>query len=253
MVHQEYVKTVPGAKTAVLFVHGIVGTPNHFRDLIPLVDLVPEDWSDYNALLDGHGGSVEDFSRTSMKKWKAQVWGIFRSLIVSHEQVIIVGHSMGTLFAMQLALEFPEKVQFLFLIASPMRPGLLLFGMVNVMRLVFGRIREDHPLEVATRTVCGVKTTRKLWKYVGWVPRFLELFAEICRTEKQMGALTVPCVSYQSEKDELVRNRSRHILEKSGVVEVHNLMNSTHFYYHPEDQKIIQADFVKRCHEKMHD
>lgn len=58
MEHREYVRIVPGAKTAVLFMHGIVGTPNHFRDLLPLVDLVPDDWSVYNVLLPGHGGTV---------------------------------------------------------------------------------------------------------------------------------------------------------------------------------------------------
>lgn len=253
MEHQEYVRMVPGADTAVLFIHGIVGTPNHFRDLIPLVQLVPAEWSVYNVLLDGHGKNAEDFSHTSMKKWKAQVWKVFQQLAASHRHVIIVAHSMGTLFAQQLAWENPEKIPFLFLIAVPMRPGLRLYGIVNVMRLVFGKIREDRPLEVATRMVCGVKTTRKLWKYVTWVPRFLELFTEIAYTEKQMKGLTVPCVAYQSEKDELVMNCSRKVLVRSGVMEVHDLMNSTHFYYHPDDQKIVQADFRKRCKEITHD
>ena len=42
MEHREYRRIVSGADTAVMFLHGIVGTPNHFRDLIPLVDLVPK-------------------------------------------------------------------------------------------------------------------------------------------------------------------------------------------------------------------
>lgn len=252
MIHQEYKRIVTGAGTAVLFVHGILGTPNHFSQLLPLVQSVPEEWSVYNVLLDGHGGSVEDFARTSMKKWKSQVWEVFHALAEEHERVIIVAHSMGTLFAIQLALEHPEKVSFLFLIACPLRPGLRLFGIANMMRLVFGKIRGDHPIEVATSMVCGVNTTRKLWKYIAWVPRFLELFAEIYRTEKHIGELDVPCVSYQSEKDELVRSCSRRILDKFGTVEVHNLLRSTHFYYHPEDQEIVCSDFINRCRKKTH-
>ena len=253
MEHREFVRLVPGADTAVLFIHGIVGTPNHFRDLLPLVSLVPEEWSVYNILLDGHGMGVEEFSSASMKKWKAQVWRVFQTLAQCHRRVVLVGHSMGTLFSMELALEYPEKIPFLFLIAVPMRPGVRLFGLINVMRLVFGRIREDRPLEVATRMVCGVRTTRKLWKYLGWVPRFLELFVQINRVEKKMSTLTVSCVSYQSEKDELVMNWSRKILERGGVMEVHNLMNSAHFYYHPDDLQLVQADFVRRCKEITHD
>ena len=252
MIHQEYKRIVPGSDTAVLFVHGILGTPNHFSQLLPLVQQVPEKWSVYNVLLDGHGGRVEDFAHTSMKKWKSQVWEVFNSLAAEHERVIIAAHSMGPLFAIQLALENPETIPFLFLIACPLRPGLQLFGIVNMMRLVFGKIREDHPIEVATSLVCGVKTTRKLWKCIAWLPRFLELFAEIYHTEKHIGELVVPCVSYQSEKDELVRKCSLRVLEKFGTVEVHNLLRSTHFYYHPEDKDIVCSDFINRCNKKTH-
>lgn len=245
MEHREYIRMVPGAKTAVFFIHGIIGTPNHFVTQIPLVDLVPEEWSVYNVLLDGHGGTADDFAATSMKKWKNQVFSIFRRLCETHDRVILVGHSMGTLFAIQMALEQPEKVPFLFLVAAPMRPGLRLFGVINCLRLVFGKIREDHPLEVATRNVCGVQTTRKLWKYFKWIPRYLELFSEITYMEKEMREICVPCVAWQSRRDELVTNRAKKILDRSGVVEVRELPQSTHFYYDPEDQKTVRLSFMK--------
>lgn len=248
-MHRETISVLPEADTAVLFIHGIVGTPNHFRTQIPLEELVPEGWSVYNMLLDGHGGEVGDFSKTSMKKWKKQVREIFDALCRSHDRVVIAAHSMGTLFAVRLALERPEKVPFLFLIAMPMRPWVRLSGAVNCLRLVFGRIREDRPLEVATRNVCGVKTTRKLWRYLGWIPRYLELFGLIHEVEKKMGQLTVPCTAFQSEKDELVSNRSRRVIEKSGVMEIVELKGSTHFYYAPEDRQTVRAAFERQCKE----
>lgn len=244
---------VSGADTAVLFIHGILGTPNHFVTQIPLVDRVPAEWSVYNVLLDGHGYGVEEFSRTSMQKWKTQVWSVFETLAESHDRVIIAAHSMGTLFAIQLALEYPQKIPFLFLIAVPMRPWVRFFGAVNSLRLVFGLIREDRPLEVATRNVCGLQTTRKLWKYIGWIPRFLELFREIAATERVMGNLCVPCTAYQSRRDELVSNRTRRVLEKSGKIEIHDLVHSTHFYYAPEDQTKVRGDFVRHCNRITHD
>lgn len=249
MFHEEYVRIVPGADTAVLFIHGIVGTPNHFRDLIPLVDLVPENYSIYNVLLDGHGKTVDDFAKTSMNKWHEQVWSIFDCLAKTHDRVILVGHSMGTLFSIQLAIEYPDRVPFLFLIAVPLRPGIRLTTIRNLLMMVFGKLREDVPLEAATIKVCGVQTTRKLWKYLAWIPRFLELFCEIYRTEKVMEKLSVPCTAYQSQHDELVANRTRKLLEKSGVMEVHNLPCSTHFYYHPDDQKIVRRDFERQIKE----
>jgi len=250
MKHSEIVRIVPGADTAVLFIHGIVGTPNHFVKGIPLLELVPEGWSVYNLLLPGHGKTVEDFSRSSMKLWKEKVWSVFSQLSLTHKQIILVGHSMGTLFAIQLALEYPEKIPFAFLLAVPLRPWIRLSGMVNCLRLAFGKIREDHSLEVAVRNACGVKTTRKLWKYMGWIPRFLELFREIAQTEKKMSALRVPAIAFQSEMDELVCNRSRRILERSGVFEIRNLKKSSHFYYHPEDAASVRTCFLKQMKKK---
>ena len=244
MEHREYVKLVPGANTAVLFLHGIVGTPNHFVTQIPLVDLVPDSVTVYNVLLPGHGGCVDEFSRSSMNAWKAHVRSVFQSLLQTHERIILVGHSMGTLFAMQLALEYPDRVPFLFLIAVPMRPWVRLYGAVNCLRLTFGLIREDHPFEVAIKNVCGVEPTWKLFKYFGWIPRFLELLAEIYHMEKVMGNLTVPCIAWQSEKDELVSNISRRVLKKSGVMDVRNLLRSSHFYYHPEDAETVRQEFL---------
>lgn len=246
MKHPELRRLVPGAKYAVLFIHGIVGTPNHFRTQIPLEDLVPDSWSLYNIRLPGHGWGVKEFGQSNIHQWRSYAFAAFAELAKHHEKVVIVGHSMGTLFAMQLALENPEKVASLLLIAAPMRPWVRLFGAVNCLRLAFGSIREDRPLEVATRNVCGLDTTPLLWRYIPWIPRFLELFAEIYRTEKVMGNLKTPCTAWQSKKDELVSNFSAPVLRKSGVMEVHELESSTHFYYAPEDIPKIRQDFLER-------
>ena len=245
MEHQEYVRIVPGAKIAVLFMHGIVGTPNHFKDLLPLVDQVPQQWSVYNVLLPGHGGKVEDFGKSSMKRWKDHVWCIFHQLADTHERIFLVGHSMGTLFSIQMALAHPEKVSQLFLIAVPFRVRMRGFGILNLLRLTFGILDHADPVQAATRTVCGTEPTWMVWKYIPWLPRMWELLREMHTTAKLIDHLETSCVAYQSERDELVSNRSRRILENSGRVEVHNLLKSTHFYYSPEDIAVVQ----KRFHE----
>ena len=55
MDHREFIRYLPGSDRAVLLIHGIAGTPAHFWQFLPLI---PEDWSVYNVLLDGHGGEV---------------------------------------------------------------------------------------------------------------------------------------------------------------------------------------------------
>jgi len=247
--HKESIRIVPGADTAVLFIHGIVGTPNHFRDLIPMEQMVPADWSFHNLLLDGHGAAVSDFAASSMKKWKVQVWSAFENLAQQHDRIIIAAHSMGTLFAIRLGIENPEKVPFLFLLGVPLRPGVRVTMMRDCLLMVFGKLRPEAVLWKAS----GVKTTRKLWKYLGWIPRYLELFREIHSTEKMLESLKVPCVAYQSANDELVMNWSRQVLERSGVMEVHNLEESTHFYYAPDDRERVLADFEDKMKKISHD
>ena len=252
MDHEEYVRIVPGADTAVLFIHGIVGTPNHFRDQIPLVQKVPEDRSVYNLLLDGHGRNVEDFAASSMKKWREQVRAAFLLLAEKHERVIIVGHSMGTLFAMQLGVEFPEKIPFLFLLAAPMRPWICPRMIRNLVLLVYGDLEHAEPSRAALAKAAGVTTTRRIWKYFPWAPRFAELLLEIHRTEKILGSLRVPCFAYQSRKDELVRFGTGKVLERYGVA-VQDLPASTHYYYAPADRERICADFARRIKNRTHD
>lgn len=249
MAHTAYKRIVPGADTAVLFIHGIVGSPDHFRLLIPLEQLIPENWSVHNLLLPGHGGSVADFASSSMENWRNYVRTAFEELAMQHEQVIIVAHSMGTLFALQLGVEYAQKVSFLFLLGVPLRPHLRPSMMFDSIRMVFGILPQNHVLWKAG----SVSLTGKLWKYLSWLPRYLELFGEIGRTEKLLPHLKVPCVAWQSGLDELVSNASGRILEGSRVVEVRNLSQSTHYTYTPADRSAILDDFQNRIKIVSHD
>lgn len=244
MKHPETRRIVPGAKYAVLFLHGIAGSPNQFRLLMPLEALVPSDWSVYNIRYPGYGGDVRDFGRSNIHQWRGYARETFLDLAEGHEKVLLVGHSMGTLFAMQLALEFPEKVAGLFLLNVPLRPMPRLFFIPNCLRLAFGCIRADHPREAAFEKACGVTPTPLVWRYIRWIPRLFELFGEISRTEKVMGNLTVPCVAWQSRIDDLVSNRSAVLLRKSGVIHVRELPDSTHFHYTAEDETLVCEDFI---------
>ena len=249
MKHERMVRIVPGADTAVLMIHGIVGTPNHFRDMLPLMDLIPEAWSVYNVLLDGHGGSVRDFSRTSMTKWKRQVNGIFRELAESHHRVFLVGHSMGALFCVQLTVRYPDKTEAVLLLNTPLRVGLRCRGVRNMLRIAFGSTRRENPVEAATEDACGVQTTWKVWQYIGWIPRILELFGEINRTRNLLPELNRPCTAFHSGKDELVMPGSVKLLTRAGV-RTDILPDSTHFYYVPDDRERIITEFTRMVQEK---
>lgn len=241
MKHEEMIRIVPGAKTAVLFLHGIVGTPNHFVGGVPITLWVPPDWSVHNLLLPGHGREVEDFARSDMGQWRCAARRAFCRLAKTHERVYIVAHSMGTLFALELAVDFPGKIPQLFLLGVPLRPHLAPAAVNSALRLALGMLRPGYP-EMGILQACGTTPTWMLWKYIPWLPRFVELFAQIARTERKLHRLTVPAVAYQSRKDELVNGLSARVLRKYPV-EVRILEESTHFYYSPGDQRIVRQAF----------
>lgn len=235
MEHKEYIRVCPGSDTAVLLIHGIVGTPLHFRELLPLI---PGSWSVYNLLLDGHGAGVREFGATSMKKWKAQVSARVEEIIASHSKLLIIAHSMGTLFAIQEAIRFPDRIKALFLLNCPLRVRYPPSTLAMTIRTIMGC---TDPAAKALGAACSVQLTKQLWRYIPWAPRFIELLAEIRAVRKLLPQLSTPTRCFQSAKDELVSMRACRELERNTIIRNMVLPDSGHFAYGPEDLRFLQA------------
>lgn len=239
MDHSEWIREIPGSKNAVLMIHGILGTPRHFDVFLPLI---PEDWSVYNILLDGHGATVTDFSHSSMKKWKAQVSRLLDDLLSRYDRVLLVAHSMGTLFSLQEAVARPEKIAGLFLLQTPLRPRLKLRYACYSALMPFGivvKAAEDM------HRGSSIILSPWLWQYLGWIPRFLELFAECRRTRQILDQVSVPCRIFQSSLDEMVSMCTCRDLAKHPHLPVTVLPNSGHFAYHGADLELLKTEFSK--------
>lgn len=242
MAHEAYIRTVPGARYAILMVHGILGSPEHFRDLLPLI---PDSWSVRNILLDGHGGSPRDFARTDMDRWRSQVFAHLEELLATHDKVVIAAHSMGTLFSLQASLRWPDRIAGLFLLGSPTRVFVRPATALNSVLMTFGYVDKSNRSFADMEREVSVRTTPWLFTYVTWIPRFLELFREIHRTRKLIPNITVPTQVFQSKHDELVHFSSRHDFENHPVIVCTGLyeQHSGHFGYGENDLKLLQSRF----------
>ena len=238
--HVEYKRIVDGARVAVLLVHGILSTPNHFRELIPLI---PDNYSVYAMVTDGHCSTVRDFSRSSMKRWESSVERAVQELLKTHEEVYMVGHSMGTLMSIDQAIKNP-RVSRLFCIAVPIKVRFRLRMIGMAMRVYFNKIDEKNAKLVGLNESYGIECSEPMYRYLGWIPRFLDLFAMIARTRKNLGMLKTPCVAFQSELDELVCPKSYDILKKESGMRVEMLRSSTHFYYAEEEMSFLKEEFL---------
>ncbi len=233
--HEPYIRIVPGSDTAVLMVHGIVGTPRHFDGILAAI---PENWCVYNILLDGHGGGVKDFAKTSMDIWRKQVRSILNALCVRYKRIFIVAHSMGTLLTMEAALEHKNKVAGMMFLASPLKIGVKPRAALYALQLAFELDKPDSRAAVMRRD-CGVELSKKLWLYLGWIPRYLELFRQSKKCRELVKKLDMPCIAIQSKNDELVSRKSVKYIAANPKIEIYELEHSGHFGYVTEEQSFI--------------
>ena len=238
MQHRSFIRRVPGSDTAVVLIHGIAGTPAHFRNLLPVI---PEDCSVFNLLLDGHGGSVLDFGRSSMEKWRTQASSQIEELTAQYAHVVLIAHSMGTLFAIRAALKYPDKIPFLFLLAVPTRPWVRFSTMLTALRVAGGNICPEDFRAIAMQNATSIAITWRLWQYITWIPRLLELLGQIRRTRALLPRLNTPCFTFQSLVDELVSFRSCKDLEPIPCIRNTVLTGSGHFQYGAEDTRLLQS------------
>lgn len=242
--HSEYIREVPGSNTVVLFVHGILGTPYHFKGL---VEVVPAEWSVYNILLKGHGRTVDDFASSRMRDWKLQVHCLVNKLALEYDHIIIAGgHSMGTLFAIEEGIQNP-KVKALFLLNVPLKVYVHPRAMAASIKVAFNKVKPTNKTAVAMQQTYSAESDKRVWKYIKWIPNYAALLSEIRKTRAKIDKLTMPCYIYQSEHDELVRKSAVKCCSNKSNISVHVLPQSGHFYYEKSDMAFLQSSLKELC------
>lgn len=239
MNHLEYIKEVKSASTCILFIHGILGSPNHFDDFIPLI---PNEYSIYNILLDGHGKGVKDFSKTSKSKWLCQIKKILMYLSDKYENIYIVAHSMGTLFTLQNISKY-AKIKACFLLATPLKIILKPSMILTSIKIYLNKIKETDVKTQEAKRCYGINSDYNIIKYLGWIPRFFDLFSLSRETKKIINNINVPCFVYLSKEDEVVSIKSRKLFEGNNNININVLDKSSHFYYEKHDKKYLLSQF----------
>lgn len=240
MNHQEYINIVPDASTAFIFIHGIVGSPNHFDDFVPLV---PKEYSIYNILLDGHGKTAIDFAKTNMSKWQNQVDKLINEVEKTHDNIYIIAHSMGTLLTMSKATS-SSKIKGMFFLAPPLKIILKPSMILTSLKIYFNRIKPSDIRTNEAKRCYSINHTYNIISYLRWIPRFLDLFKKARQTRKITNKILIPTYVYISKKDEVVSRKSKKYLQ-SNYFKVYTLNDSRHFYYDYNDKLYLLEEFKK--------
>ena len=239
-VHSELKRIIPGAKSAVLFVHGINATPRFFDEYVAVL---PADFSVHNILLPGHGGTVKDFGRHSAKEWEAHVRTCLNELRACHERVYIVAHSLGTLLAIREAVRDDTRIAGMLLLCVPLRIWSRPSALVrNICKGLCGKASQEE-----LHTCYGTEVDWRIWRYIGWIPRYLELFALSRAARKVLPRLTTPTRAFRHGQDELVSPKSGALLAGCPAVTLRTLEGSMHHDIAPDDRQTLLDALGELC------
>jgi carboxylesterase len=135
-----------GRGPAVLALHGFGATT---QEVGLIVDIAKNlGLAALAPLLPGHGTSVFELARTRFADWRGAAERALIELVRDHGRVIVVGSSMGSLIALDLAADYPEVVG-VGVLGSPIRlrwpyPSLALAAM-SFLRIPDFTLRKTGP------------------------------------------------------------------------------------------------------------
>jgi len=106
-------------KPAVLLIHGFTG---HHSSLGVVESYLKQQGYRYEyPILAGHGTRPEDLADKRWSDWQEDVEGAYQKLRQSHDRIVIIALSMGTLLALQLASKHQGHVAGLVLLSPAIK------------------------------------------------------------------------------------------------------------------------------------
>lgn len=126
-----------GGPQAALLIHGFPGTPAEMR---PLGDaLHAAGWTAHGLLLPGFGPQIETLLQRRQEDWSAAVAESLRALRREHDQVLLVGYSLGGALALAAAADDPPDG--LALLAPFVQIDHVLWKLLPVLKHIFRGVK----------------------------------------------------------------------------------------------------------------
>ncbi len=231
------------AATAVLFIHGFLGSPRQFSYLLPVARACGCDA--YALTLPGHGGTLGEFTRTGKSQWEAYVRQELDTLRNRYDSILLVGHSMGCLLAVREAIRNPNRIIGILALALPLYMRVSIKGMkINFQYMTQHVQRADARMQAA-REFCGVGGVF-LWNAVAILPKTLDVLSLSAKTRRSITGMPVPLVIMHSPGDEWVSRRTlKFVNARLKNAHLVQLSESGHFWYADVDRETIKNELAR--------
>ncbi len=231
-----------GATTMVIMIHGILESPRQF---LRFAQAMKEVGCSYDVIsLPGHGGTGEEFAKSNRAQWEREVQRKVKCYKTRYSDIVLIGHSMGGLLAMQAYEWNTDVVKSLILIATPLRVRVKPHMVLDGWKVIMHHVEQDDLGAFYAREAIGVGRG-SVGLYYKWIPRYLELFVMVRQARKRVSNIKVPVLVIQSKRDEFVSKGSVYLFEKKlpRIERILWLKHSRHFRYDGEELSGI----LKEC------
>lgn len=232
------------SKGIVIFIHGFMGSPRQFDKLAESIHRAG--FSAAAVLLPGHGSTTKAFSSGTMESWLNHAYAEVERFL-EYDKIYLVGHSMGGLIAINMAIKYGKRIAGIFLIACPFKFSTFSKQTLSV-RLKQAFYSKNHPMKAAYLTSSSVPLRPNIiWhstKPTSELKKLMRL------TTDKLSDVHVPVTAIYSASDELISIDSLDIL-KAGLTQTTYqsliLSDSLHAYYPAHEQTVIEKQLITLC------
>jgi carboxylesterase len=206
--------TVGEGEKALLFIHGYSDSPAMFRKLAPR--LAELGFTSRAMLRPGCARPMELYAEATKEQWSEALGQEIAALGETHEEVYIVGHSLGGAIAIDYLLDNPDAADGLILLApliavatdrSPMLPARS-WHKLGKKLLLFTDLVENLPSVEAHSA-----EARAYDMYSRFYPSRLydDLFEITDNIEGRAGELTLPMLMVLSRNDDIIDSEAARV------------------------------------------
>ncbi|MCD6234993.1 MAG: alpha/beta fold hydrolase [Candidatus Marinimicrobia bacterium] len=230
---EELTYSLPGKQAALLILHGFTGNPIVLKRIARHIH--KEDIAIEAPLLPGHGGTVEEINSATMEQWINTVDKTFIHLKKQHTHVFVMGYSLGSLLALELASG--RTLSGIILLSTALK-----FTRSQHLRQM---IAEDTRPLIPLDEIFDKEDPQRLQGYEMWPALgFCEVLRLSHRVRRRLQNIHAPVLACHGQKDTLTPPENLDYLKNnigSHYVETHLLEKSHHrVVAGPDQDKIIE-------------
>jgi carboxylesterase len=189
-----------GRAPCVVALHGFGGTVAEIR---PALDALARTGLAVDAaLLPGHGARVEELQDLTFDDWAAAARESMRKAVASHGRVVLLGFSLGSVIALQVASEKPEGLAGLVVLGN----ALTLRGHSSIPLGLWARAGWSMPDAYMTKPFSGDLVDKSAMGTIVTYDRHplraaMEVYRAGLRVRPVVGAITCPTLILHGRRD----------------------------------------------------